>query len=268
MVSILCATLNHERFIRDALGGFLAQQCATPFEVVVRDDASTDGTVAIVQEFVDAYPGVVRLVAEPVNRWAEIKPIGALTPLARGEFVALCEGDDYWVDDERIDRQVAILRANPDAVLVYHDAVSVRGDEVVRESKLMPVAVGGMSGRDMLLGGMAPMPTMMYRNIDQVPVEFERHMLNFDQFLHVRLGRHGRAICEDRVGAVHRLHDHSAWFAATAEAKAEANALSREWIARWLDEVGETEAAAHFRATPRRKNLIERATGRARRMVR
>src|SRR5262249_53770522 len=149
-----------------------------------------------------------------------------------GRYLAVCEGDDYWIDAERLQRQVDLLEATPDAVLAFHDAVSIEGGQVARASKLAPGTASGIRPGRLLRGTMAPIPTVLYRNVEPAPVEYEQHMLNFDQFLFVRLGRHGRAVPDGTgVGAVHRLHEGSAWFATSDQVQASNLLTSEFWMA-------------------------------------
>lgn len=247
VVSVLCATFNHERYVADALDGILAQRTSFPFEVVVRDDASTDATADIIRSYAADYPGIVVPVLETANRWVDVKPLGAMVPHARGEYLAICEGDDYWTDPGRLERQVAVLRRNPAAVAVYHDAYASRDGVIERTTKVMPAAERGITADALLSGVMTPWVTMLYRNVDQVPVELERRTVAFDLFLHVRLGAHGSAIREPGHGAVQRLHDDSAWFSTTSEAQRTSYRESCRAIAEWLDEHGYKAQARRFR---------------------
>lgn len=97
VVSIECATYQHVTFIEDALRGFLGQDTDFPFEIPVRDDASTDGTADIVRDYAERYPSIIRAVLKTENRWPEVGPRQVLEPMVRGDFVARCEGDDYWL---------------------------------------------------------------------------------------------------------------------------------------------------------------------------
>ena len=103
VVSVILVTYNHEQYVEDALRGFLLQQTDFPFEIVVHDDASTDGTVEIIKNFVAEYPGLFKLVVQKRNQFSQgRKPLPFALRYARGEFVALCEGDDFWIDRNKI----------------------------------------------------------------------------------------------------------------------------------------------------------------------
>lgn len=128
LVSILCATYQHEAFIRDALNGFLMQKTNFPFEVIVRDDASTDGTAEIIEDYARKFPRVIRPILEKVNRYPEVVPGPVLAAAATGSIFAICEGDDFWIDPDKLMKQVASLRENPGADMSIHPSICVYFD--------------------------------------------------------------------------------------------------------------------------------------------
>jgi glycosyltransferase involved in cell wall biosynthesis len=116
----LCHVYNQRAYVEDALDGILCQATDFPFELIVRDDASSDGTTQVVAAYAERYPRIVRAVLEPENRYRQgVKPIAATFPLARGEFVAFCEGDDYWLGQDKLQQQVDYMRAHPDCGRVH-----------------------------------------------------------------------------------------------------------------------------------------------------
>jgi len=119
LVSICCITYNQSDFIRDAINSFLMQETIYPFEIIVHDDASTDGTDKIVHEFINKYPDKVIGIFQKENQYSKnIKPlIHYVLPKARGKYIALCEGDDFWTDKFKIQKQVEFLENNPECSL-------------------------------------------------------------------------------------------------------------------------------------------------------
>ena len=123
LVSICCITYNHESYLRDTVNSFLMQETEFPFEIIIHDDASLDGTPDIIKQYCEKYPGIIRMILQKENQYSK----GGLIyqrfvfPLARGKYIALCEGDDYWTDKTKLQKQVAFLETNPDYVITYTD---------------------------------------------------------------------------------------------------------------------------------------------------
>lgn len=121
LVSICTTTYNHERFIRQALDSFLAQKTDFPFEILVHDDASADGTIDILKEYAARYPDIVKPIFETENQYSKNVPINETFnfPRARGKYIALCEGDDYWIDDGKLQAQADFMEAHPDCTFCF-----------------------------------------------------------------------------------------------------------------------------------------------------
>ena len=125
LVSICCLTYNHENYLRDTLEGFLMQKVNFPIEILINDDASTDNTAAIVREYAAKYPDLIRAFYQPVNLYSQGKDLclEVLYPQARGKYIALCEGDDYWTEPTKLQRQVDFLEAHPEYSACVHDTM-------------------------------------------------------------------------------------------------------------------------------------------------
>src|SRR5665647_1282331 len=100
LVSICCATFNHEKFIAYALDGFLMQKTNFAYEILINDDCSEDNTANILKDYNIRFPGVFKITFQAENQYSKgIKPFSQmLFPKVKGKYVALCEGDDYWTD--------------------------------------------------------------------------------------------------------------------------------------------------------------------------
>ena len=112
MVSICCITYNQEEYIRDALDGFLSQETDFSYEVLIHDDASTDGTADIIREYARQYPEIIKPILQTENQYAKglTNVSGTYNfPRAKGRYIAMCEGDDYWTDPHKLQRQRNIL---------------------------------------------------------------------------------------------------------------------------------------------------------------
>lgn len=111
LVSIRCTTFNQEEFIAQCLEGFLIQQTDFPFEICVHDDASSDHTADIIRKYEFKYPKIIKALYETENQWS--KNDGSftriVTSMLTGKYIAMCEGDDYWTDPKKLQRQVEFL---------------------------------------------------------------------------------------------------------------------------------------------------------------
>lgn len=126
-VSIICATFNQERYIKHALESILSQETTFRFEIIVRDDASTDCTQTIVEDLVSRYPERIVYIREPVNTYLDgERPLQASMPHARGRYIAICEGDDFWTRKDKLQRQYEALESNPSIDLCFHPAWQYR----------------------------------------------------------------------------------------------------------------------------------------------
>ena len=112
LVSICCITYNHDNYIRDALEGFIMQKTDFEFEIIIHDDASTDLTATIIREFENNHPDVFTCIYQKENQWSKgIKPSPTYVwPKAKGKYIALCEGDDYWTDLYKLQKQLVFFR--------------------------------------------------------------------------------------------------------------------------------------------------------------
>lgn len=112
VVSVIMITYNQKRYIRQALDSVLAQETTFRYEILVGDDASTDGTSEIIKEYAQRSPGIIRATIREENL-GPTKNVYDLLLRARGKYIANCEGDDYWIDCKKLQRQVEFLEENP-----------------------------------------------------------------------------------------------------------------------------------------------------------
>lgn len=114
VVSICCITYNHEKYISDALDGFLMQETDFPFEILIHDDASTDNTPDIIRKYEEKYPDIIKPIFQKENQKSKLGSGMNPTfnyPRAKGKYIALCEGDDYWTEPLKLQKQVKFLEA-------------------------------------------------------------------------------------------------------------------------------------------------------------
>lgn len=124
LVVIQCITFNHEHYIEDALRGIVMQKTNFPFVAIVHDDASTDGTVAIVKRYAEQYPDIIHAILETENQYSKGTlgtVVNAAINNAGAKYVALCEGDDYWTDPNKLQMQVDFMECHPEYSMCFHD---------------------------------------------------------------------------------------------------------------------------------------------------
>ena len=211
-VSVVTITYNHQAYIAEALESILAQQTDFAFEVVVADDASTDATAAIVSDFAARHPGVVVPILRPTNLGIHANFVSAAAA-TRGDYVALCEGDDYWTDPHKLQRQADVLDARPEVSLCAHPVLrtweggeepdSVWPDESERTDT---------SFRALLRTNFVPTNSTLSRRLEDYATLPD--IMPLDWYLHLRHARGGEIAVLDEVMGVYRRHAGGVWFGA------------------------------------------------------
>ncbi len=124
LVSVKCMTFNHEKYISQSIDSFLMQKTNFPFEILIHDDASTDKTAEIIKEYEGKFPKIVKPIYETENQYS--KRNGAhhkkIDAAIKGKYTAFCEGDDYWIDEKKLQLQVNFLENNQDYCMCYTKA--------------------------------------------------------------------------------------------------------------------------------------------------
>jgi hypothetical protein len=222
LVSIFCVTYNHRPYIQQCLDSLLAQKTDFPFEIIVHDDASTDGTTEVIKEYELRYPEIVVPIYQKENQYSKgNRRIMAsfMICVARGKYIAFCEGDDFWHRSDKLQRQVAVLQDDPRVSLVCSSwrVVSSEGS-LVKEDALVSKRFrkSDISTKDVLLSGVVMTLTVcalrcyVQRALCESPL-CRNHTYPFgDTPLWFELSRYGRLCCMPEVFASYRLSDNSA----------------------------------------------------------
>lgn len=121
LVSIKCAVYNHEPYLRQCLDGFVMQKTNFRFEAIVHDDASTDGSAAIIREYAEKYPDIIKPIYETENQYSKHdgSVVRIMNAACKGKYIAMCEGDDYWIDPFKLQKQVDFLESHPNISYVF-----------------------------------------------------------------------------------------------------------------------------------------------------
>jgi glycosyltransferase involved in cell wall biosynthesis len=218
LVSISCITFIHAPFIRKCLDGFLAQKTDFPFEIVIYDDASTDGTVSVVEEYIDKYPGLFKPFFNSENQYS--KGIRGMNmrfnfPRCEGKYIAFCEGDDFWTDPYKLQKQVDFLEKNPNFSISctnysqVNTAAEVTCENVWGGPRLSPV----IPQKTILEVYIPKILTSVFRNEaikDGMPEVFYK-VFNTDNFLCAIATSYGPAGFMNINTGSYRVHNKGIW---------------------------------------------------------
>lgn len=210
-LSVIMLTYNHEKYIAEAIEGVLLQKTNFGFELIVANDHSADGTEAIVEDYRSRYPTIVKGYYNKKNigpRFNFIKAYGK----AGGEFIAMCEGDDYWTDPNKLQKQVDFLTSNPDYVLSFHDIKMIDDAGNPVDDNRIPAERKRDYQKNELFGYYLPTPTLVYRNVfTKLPSAFKKSD-NGDTILQAFLTQWGKTkYMEEIESAFVRLHPGGLW---------------------------------------------------------
>ncbi|OBG70637.1 MULTISPECIES: glycosyltransferase [unclassified Mycobacterium] len=264
-VSVVSTTHNQEAYVRQTFDSFIAQRTEFPIEIVVADDASTDATPQIIREYADRHPDRFRPILRPQNLGLNANLTGALSA-ARGEYIALCEGDDYWVDPLKLSKQTAYLDQNPGAGLCFHPVrirwTRNRGHDLKFVHTLYqkmeetffpkfppPFLAGDVSVEGLLSRNFIQTNSVMYRRLpryDDIPPD----VMPLDWYLHVRHALHGEVAMLPETMAVYRRHPHGMWFNSIVDP-------AKFWLAQGAGHVATLDAMLDLVAgDPRREKIV------------
>lgn len=214
MVSICCITYNQEKYIRDAIEGFLKQKTNFKFEIIIHDDASTDNTAKIIREYESKYPNIIKPIYQNENQYCKGISASILTyKNAAGKYIAICEGDDYWIDENKLQMQVDYMETNPLCSFCFHNANVI---DMNRNSmrKLIPYKFedrkylkknGIYNVGELELLEFIPTASFMFRteNLSKLPNWFEECPVK-DWPLKLLMTSFGYAYCINKTMSVYR----------------------------------------------------------------
>lgn len=167
VVSVVCNTYNHEPFIADAIESFLMQKTSFKYEVLINDDASTDKTAELIKRYEEKYPKIIKPIYQTENQLSKGIIIGRINAdRSVGKYIALCEGDDFWIDPNKLQKQTDFMENNPEYTLCVHAATRIHALTNVRLKDVRPSRFSKDFGTEEVIfggGGIFPTNSMFYR---------------------------------------------------------------------------------------------------------
>lgn len=213
LVSISCITYNHVEYIRQCLDGFLMQKCDFAFEVLIHDDASIDGTQEIIKEYQEKYPNIIKPILREENLYSKGERgfNGRFNfTRAEGKYIAMCEGDDYWTDPLKLQKQVNFLKTNPDFFACFHHRKIKRKDGVLIPGRIKKkdftkdtTLVGG----DIIETSIPTLSLMLHNDLDDYIKLGTQNILGGDVLLRSFISTKGKVRYLHFQGGVYRKHD-------------------------------------------------------------
>jgi glycosyltransferase involved in cell wall biosynthesis len=220
LLSISCLTFNHVFFIKKCLDSFLMQKTTFPIEVIIHDDCSNDGTREIIEEYSRKYPDIIFPIFQTENQYSRgVRGFMARFnfPRCRGKYIALCEGDDYWTDPYKLQKQVDFLESNTDYSLCFHDAVYSYTDTTKKKfSEKYPFLneKNDFTRQDLLeRQWFIPTASMLFRNFGKVP----------DFFFKINAGDYNLQLYLSKTGKFHYISDTMSVYRITGKGLGTAN---------------------------------------------
>ncbi|MDU5107880.1 glycosyltransferase [Clostridium sp.] len=231
LVSIDCITYNHEKYIRKAIEGFLMQKTNFKYEILIHDDASTDKTQDIIIEYQKQYPDLIKPILQKENQYSKGGKVSYRFNVSRakGKYIAICEGDDYWTDPNKLQKQVDYMENNPDCGMCFHAFKMESDNKIINEIRVYNKNCIS-STDDIILGdgGFISTNTILYRrNLMENPPDFYLECSVGDYPLQIYTSMNKYAYYLNESMSVYRYLSENSW-----TKKMETDADSKEKIVR------------------------------------
>lgn len=206
-VSVVCLVYNHGKYLRDCLEGIVRQKTDFSFEAIIHDDCSTDDSVEIINEYAVKYPTIIRPILEEVNLYS--KHNGSLRRAVdkevKGEYVALCEGDDFWTDPIKLQMQVDFLDLHPDYTLCFHNVHIIIESNRRQFVKIYShLKTGDYSANEIIYKWTVPTCSAVMRSECYIERPYDRNFVVGDNVIWMNCCHYGKAYCINEKMATYR----------------------------------------------------------------
>lgn len=216
-VSVLCLSYNQVDYIEECLDSILMQKTNFDFEVLINDDASNDGTKEIIEKYQKKYPKIIKPNYQKENQYSQGKRnmiVRYLLPHAKGKYLAICEGDDYWTDPHKLQKQVDFLDENPEYSLCFHP-VKVFFENGEEKDSVYPTGTTGFTVERLLEGNFIQTNSVMYRARSKPEYsKLSTDVMPGDWYLHLYHAQFGKIGFINKVMSAYRRHEGGIWWSA------------------------------------------------------
>lgn len=221
LVSIWCMTYNQVEYIRDAIEGFLMQKTNFSYEIVIHDDASTDGTIDVLKEYEKKYPKLIRVIYQKENIYSHPNRKAIVDEIRKkelyGKYVAYCEGDDYWTDAHKLQKQVDYMENHDECIMVTHNAIWQDCEKQAERILNDGLQTGRVDMKELIYQKSLLLPTasIMIRNEYMYMTGFFNECSVRDYPLKLYVASNGYIYYIDEVMSVYRYMAKGSWSANT-----------------------------------------------------
>lgn len=257
LVDVNLVTYNHEKFVARAIESVLEQKTNFDYRLIIGDDCSTDTTQSIIKDYAQQYPERIHTMLASEHRGIQHKDrVGIeVLRLSTAKYVALLDGDDYWTDPNKLQRQVDFLERHTECSLCFHNAEMFYDDDSQPPTNLRPPDQKEISTVEDVLNGMVPLPcTVLFRNSFLVLPDNFHKVTNADWLMIVLLAEHGCIGYINEVMAAYRVHAEGIWSRLTAQERTDAHINTYRAINEHLNFKYDRMISEIITALPRRQS--------------
>ena len=214
ILTIFCLTYNHEKYIRKTLEGFVNQKTTFDYNIIIHDDASTDKTQEIINEFVKKYPRKFIIIFQKENQYSKGVDITNkfILPMINSKYIAICEGDDYWCDENKIQLQIEYMESNPNCSLCVHNTLFINENGTSLQKTFNDIGKSTkISVEELIMKNICQTSSYLYKSeFKYLPENFQVPGVG-DSPLRLWLALHGEVYYIDKVMSCYRIGGANSW---------------------------------------------------------
>lgn len=255
VVSVIVMAYNHEAYISQCLNSILSQNTNFSFEIILGEDNSSDKTRKICVEFAEKHSEIIKLFlrsrkdviyinGNPTGRFNFVESLKA----CNGKYIAICDGDDYWTDPLKLQKQVDFLEANEEYVIAYHDVSIINSEGVlINESKTPKALQKDFTNKELIKSDIfICLMSIVFRNVVKtLPKDF-LNVSNADVFLTSYLGQFGHGKYFENIGGMYRVHEGGVWSALDDKSKQKSKIKTFHQLHEYYNSVKNEEISNYY----------------------